>query len=190
MHRVEHLLEVGVGRRGLGIHFVRSLQAGFHDRLRERTQLRAAGDQTLQRLRVLRVVVGLLLRHCMRQPPLPGSTGSFRQLVPLLEIDQQVVGRAAFPPAGVVVELRDLVEAELLVVIGTDPLGGVDGALLQRRIDVAAGDLLRDNAELASVLPAQPPMRILRPLKSSTVLISLLNQPPIWLPVLPGEQAL
>ena len=70
-------------------------------------------------------------------------------------------------------------EAELLVVIGTDPLGGVDGALFQRRIDVAAGDLLSDQAELASVFPAQPPMRILRPLKSSTELISFLNQPPI-----------
>ena len=43
---------------------------------------------------------------------------------------------------------RDLVEAELLVVIGTDPFGGVDRALFQRRIDVAAGKLLRHAAEL------------------------------------------
>src|SRR5262249_13497191 len=36
-----------------------------------------------------------------------------------------------------------------------DPFGGVDGALLQRRIDVAAGDLLRDDAEF--------PQRLARP---------------------------
>ena len=35
------------------------------------------------------------------------------------------------------------------------------------------------------VLPAHPPIRNLRPLRSSTVLISLRNQPPICAPVLP-----
>ncbi len=39
-------------------------------------------------------------------------------------------------------------EAELLVVVGTDPLGRVDRALFQRRIDIAAGDLLRHDAQL------------------------------------------
>ena len=57
-------------------------------------------------------------------------------------------GRSAFPPAGIVVVGRDLVEAELLVVIGADPFGRIDRALFQRRIDVAAGDLLRHDAEL------------------------------------------
>jgi len=38
--------------------------------------------------------------------------------------------------------LRDLVEAELLVVVGTNPFAGVERALLQRRINIAAGDLL------------------------------------------------
>src|SRR6185437_17017393 len=46
------------------------------------------------------------------------------------------------------VVLRDLLEAELLVVIGADPFGRVDRALLQRRIDVAAGELLRHDADL------------------------------------------
>src|SRR5204863_2546109 len=54
----------------------------------------------------------------------------------------------AFPPSGIIIVLRDLHEAELLVVVGADPLGGVDGALFQRRIDVAAGDLLRHAADL------------------------------------------
>ncbi len=44
-----------------------------------------------------------------------------------------------FPPAGVIVVRRDLVETELLVVVGADPFGRVDGAFLQCRIDVAAG---------------------------------------------------
>src|SRR6185295_6155267 len=61
--------------------------------------------------------------------------------------DVERANRRAFPPAGVVVVLRDLVEAELLVVVRTDPFAGVDRALLERRIDVAAGDLLRYHAE-------------------------------------------
>ena len=43
---------------------------------------------------------------------------------------------------------RYLVEAELLVVVRADPFGGVDRAFFQRRIDVAAGELLRHHAEL------------------------------------------
>ena len=39
-------------------------------------------------------------------------------------------------------------EAEPLVVVGTAPFGLVDRPLLQRRMDVAAGDLLRRRAEL------------------------------------------
>src|SRR5262249_55314677 len=74
---------------------------------------------------------------------------------PFVEIDEGEEHGAAFPPAGVVVMRRDLVEAKLLVVIGTDPLGGVDGALLQRRIDVTAGKLLRHAAELLHDAPGE-----------------------------------
>src|SRR5438105_14382034 len=56
--------------------------------------------------------------------------------------------RAALPVTGVVIELRDLVEAELLVVVRPDPFGGVDGAFLERRIDVRTADQLRNDAEL------------------------------------------
>ena len=56
--------------------------------------------------------------------------------------------RAAFPETGVVVELGDLVEAELLVVVGAHPFGGVDRAFLERGIDVRAADQLRHDAEL------------------------------------------
>ena len=64
--------------------------------------------------------------------------------------------RAAFPPARIVVVLGDLVEAELLVVVGADPFGRVDRALLQRRIDVAAGNVRRDHAELGEHRAAEP----------------------------------
>jgi hypothetical protein len=94
--------------------------------------------------------------------------------------------RAAFPPAGVVVERRHLVEAQLLVVVGADPLGGVDRALFQRLVDLAAGDVLRHAAHaLDSTLPPKPPTRNFRPLMSASDLISLRYQPPIWAPVLP-----
>src|SRR6266851_1072503 len=63
-----------------------------------------------------------------------------------------MVGRATLPPAGIVIKLRDLVEAELLVVVRTDPFGGIDCALLQRWINIAAGDLLRNDTKLAKRL--------------------------------------
>ena len=50
---------------------------------------------------------------------------------------------------------RDLVEAELLVVIRPDPFGGVDRAFFKRGIDVAAGKLLRHDAELLHDLPGE-----------------------------------
>jgi hypothetical protein len=54
----------------------------------------------------------------------------------------------ALPPSGRVVEFRDLGEAELLVVGRTDPFGRVDGAALERRVDIAWCDLGRHGAEL------------------------------------------
>src|SRR5262249_22803377 len=80
---------------------------------------------------------------------------NLRQLVPFGEIDQKMRLRAALPPTGVIVVLGDLDEAELLVVVGADPFGGVDGALLERREDVAGGKLLRHDAELAQNAPGK-----------------------------------
>src|SRR5207244_9641642 len=67
--------------------------------------------------------------------------------IPLLFVDDHVQHRAAFPPAGEVVVFRHLVETELLVVIGTDELRGIDCPLLERWIYIAARDLLRHHAE-------------------------------------------
>src|ERR1700694_5788150 len=68
--------------------------------------------------------------------------------MPLLEIAEGVHGRTAFPEAGVIVIFGDLLKTELLVVVGSDPFGRVDGALLKRRIDVATGNLLRHDTDL------------------------------------------
>src|SRR5580765_5113518 len=59
--RVPDLLEVGILGRGLGIHFVRGLEAGLHDVLREWAQLDAVRDQALQRGRIARIVARRLL---------------------------------------------------------------------------------------------------------------------------------
>src|SRR5258708_12989997 len=57
-------------------------------------------------------------------------------------------GGRALPAGRIVVVLRALAEPEFLVVIGANPFGRVDGALLQRRINIAGSDLLRYAAEL------------------------------------------
>src|SRR5262245_11068731 len=60
--------------------------------------------------------------------------------------------RAALPPTGIVIVLGDLVETELLIVIGTDPFGSVDRAFFQGWIGITARDLLRNAAELGQSL--------------------------------------
>src|SRR5258708_2132507 len=73
---------------------------------------------------------------------------ALRQRIPLLQIAERVHRRTALPEAGIVVIFGDLLEAEFLVVVRSDPFGAVDGALLECRIDVAAGELLRHHADL------------------------------------------
>src|SRR5690606_5145095 len=70
-----------------------------------------------------------------------------RQAFILLLVDEEVHRSTTFPEGRVILVWRDLVEAELLVVIGADPFGGVDRAALQRRIDVDARKRLRNDAE-------------------------------------------
>src|SRR6266508_6738620 len=66
----------------------------------------------------------------------------------MLEIDEKRDLSAPFPPAWIVVIPGDLVQTELLVVVRTDPLGGIDRAALERWINVGRGDLLGHDAEL------------------------------------------
>src|SRR5262245_50560444 len=62
----------------------------------------------------------------------------------------------AFPPTRVIIVSSDLVEAELLVVIGSYPLGRIDCAFLQCRIQIAARDLLRHCPEPLQDKPGEP----------------------------------
>src|SRR5690606_10967224 len=70
-----------------------------------------------------------------------------RQVLVVLRVDEEMDREPAFPVGRVVVVGRDLVETELGVVIGTDPFGGIDGAALERGIDITARDLLRHDAK-------------------------------------------
>src|SRR5262245_30078591 len=59
-----------------------------------------------------------------------------------------MIGGAAFPPAWVIIELGDLIETKLFIIVGSDPFRRIDRSLFQRGVDVATGDLLRNDAEL------------------------------------------
>ena len=117
-----------------------------HEVVGEGTQLRAGGHQLLERRGVARVVAGLHGDVRLGGGRFDDRLVLRRQGVERLVIDHDVQLRAAFPPAGVVVVGRDLVEAELQVVVRTHPFGGVDGALFERLVDLAAGDVLRHAA--------------------------------------------
>ena len=147
LHAFVDLLE----GRVLGAHFFVQLDrfgvARVHHRLGERLQLGALRDQAAQRGRVLGVVLG---DHVV------GRRGRGLRQDGLVLLGQLVVGvlvdverhlQRAFPPARIVVVRGDLVEAQLFVIVGADPFGRVDGALFQRGVDVAAGDLLRHDAQ-------------------------------------------
>jgi hypothetical protein len=58
-------------------------------------------------------------------------------------------------PAGEIVELGDLVEAQLEVHGGHRELGGVDDAAFQRLVDVSCSQQLRRDAELLHYLGAE-----------------------------------
>src|SRR6185437_7654335 len=87
------------------------------------------------------------------------------QVVPLGQVDIEGWRRAALEPTRIVVERCDLVEAKLLVVVGTDPLGGIDGSLLQRRIDVAARELLGYGTQATDDLAGEAEDAVLEPLE-------------------------
>ena len=59
----------------------------------------------------------------------------------------------------------DLVEAELLIVIGPYPLRRIDRAFFERGIDIAAGKLLRHDAEFLHHAPGKATDAHLEPLQ-------------------------
>lgn len=176
--------------RVLGCRFLVDLERGLvareHDVARKRLQNCARADQPPQRRRISRIVPGDHEQVGFGAGRLDRSLVLLRQRFPLLDVDVEEELRATLPPARIVVIGRELDESELLVVAGTDLLGRVDGAPLQRGIEVAAGDLLRHDAELGQHLASESGDPELQPAQILDALISLRNQPPIWAPVFPA----
>src|SRR5882762_2861823 len=111
-HRVVGLLEVWIGGGDFVVELERRVEARFHDGRRERRQLGAGRDQAFKGRRIDGVI--------FRLHPSIGHFGSGaqhrlvgrRERIPLVDVDEVVEHRRAFPPARVIIELGDLLEAE------------------------------------------------------------------------------
>jgi hypothetical protein len=84
---------------------------------------------------------------------LDGNLVELWQFVPLVQVDVDLQNQAWFPPARAVIVVRHLVETQLFVVVGTDPLGGVDRSGLQGLEDLTCGQHLHVDPELGHHLP-------------------------------------
>src|SRR5581483_5929093 len=96
------------------------------------------GPEPLERHRVLRVVFGAAVDldgRCRVVEHAPQVDG---QRLVGLPVEAELQGGARFVPPRVVVVPSRLVEAHLHVVVRADPLGRVDDAALERRVDLAA----------------------------------------------------
>ncbi len=144
---IQHLLELDALAGDLGQMLAGRLVARFENGLRKRLQDCAGRHELAQRGRIERIVLGAHVAH--RGVASAGEDGlvGLRQRVPLLKVDDHVQHAAAFPPAGIVVEARELHEAGALVVVRADELGGIKRAVLERRKRVDIGHLIRDGAK-------------------------------------------
>ena len=111
---------------------------GLQEVVRERNDLYVVCLQFLQGFRVLGIVPG-------RENDIAGQGCQFHgrlillgQFVPGFEIDLEFAVRARFPPRGIVVVLGHLVKAHLQIVVGSDPIRGVDGTGLKCLEDLSA----------------------------------------------------
>ena len=149
LHAVEKLLEHGVLRGDFIIILPALIIAGLQHRVREGLQLRTASKQTFHGLRVQRIV---FRHHGGGDEPSSGFDHGLIDLgdrIPGPFVDEQRAAGRAFPPAGIMIEARDLVEAELFIIMRPDPFGAINRAAFQRRIDIAGANLLRHNAKPA-----------------------------------------
>ena len=162
--------------------FLRRLAAGLQHGPGKRLQLRALAT-------VRRNASGLpasYWRSCWRSPcgrPAPARSGATHHARP----GSHTTTVATCPTHQKVVVARDLVERQALVVIGTDPGHRVDLALFQRGVGVGhrhstGAAPMREQAPAGEAVGL-----IFRPRRSSTVLISPRNQPPICAPVAAGK---
>ena len=113
-----------------------------HHVLGEREQLGTTGDQRLERSRIAGVVAGLHVVVGVNGRSLHNRLVFGRQAVPSFFVDVQVQLRTAFPPAWVSVILSHFVEAQLQIVVRTDPLGLIDRAFFQGLVNFATRNVL------------------------------------------------
>ena len=149
-----HALEGGIFG-AVGQDLIGGLAGRLEDGFAVKLQLGAAFDQPLQNRGVEGVVaaehqpVGLVAGGGEHGLVFAG------QAAPGLEVDQGGEGGARLPPARVVVVAGCFVQAELLVVVGAGPFGGVDGAPIQRQEDLTAREHLHVHPQGGHHLAAQ-----------------------------------
>ena len=110
-------------------------------------QFGALAQQRFERRHIARVILGLHIgmgkcRSALDDGLVLGGKSLIRFLV---HIQRQL--RAHFPKARVVVMLGDLVQTQLQIVIGADPLGRVNRAFFQRLVNLAAGNVLWNDTQ-------------------------------------------
>ena len=162
---VVHSAVGGVGGRTLLQNLLRRHARHFHDLGREGTQLNPALDKAPEGGRVLGVVPGLdaVRGRTHRHPESLLVRGGQRVPGGLVHLEG---GRGSrLPPAWVVVEPRGILESQLLVVVGTHPLDGVDRSPFERRIDLARREILHGHAQAVHYLRTQPGDAHLEPAK-------------------------
>ena len=154
-HGIMHFLEGRIFGPDLGIGFFRRVEAGFHDVGREGPEFGAKTHQLFQCFRIAGIIFCLHVH-------VRGLTGGFHnrligggKLCPFCRVDHGVQHGAAFPPAGIVIERGNFVEAKLLVVVGTNPFGGIDHAFFKVLVDLRARQLLWHHAKLGNDLATE-----------------------------------
>ena len=121
--------------------------------------------ELLERDGVLRVVLHEAVDLDRRARVVDDVPEVGRQGLVGLLVEAELGGRAGLVPAGVVVVAGGVVEAELHVVVGADPLGRVDDAALERRVDLAARREHHGAAGLGDDLAAEARDAHLQPLE-------------------------
>src|SRR5262245_30352059 len=135
------LLELRVRGRLLRDHLVPGLLQGGHDLGRPHPDLHAVLVLHLaHRLELRRLALGDHVAREVAARLLDDRVLLVGERVPLLLVHVQLEEGGLLMPARKVVELRHLIEAELLVHRRQREFGGVDRAELQRLEDVAGGE--------------------------------------------------
>src|SRR5215208_5909715 len=117
----------------------------------------SGGHQLPERCRVPGVILRLHQHMSMGSRGGQDSLVLVRQCLVSLEAYKEIELRTTVVPTRIVVVGRDLVEAELLIVEGTREFHSIEGAPLERRIDVPrCNRLWYDAKALVRLTRAQP----------------------------------